>query len=218
MGPAKRRFSTAFNASFTMIDPKTLLIATHNEGKLQEFAAMLALPGVTFTHAGALGLPEPEETESTFIGNALLKARAAAKASNLPSLADDSGLAVEALNGDPGIYSARWADVVDGRRDFSTAIQKVEKALQNKGVSPTGAKASFISVLALVLPDGSEITAEGRVDGHLVFPARGTNGFGYDPIFIPENETRVFAEMSMDEKSKFSHRARAVAALKKKLA
>jgi XTP/dITP diphosphohydrolase len=187
-----------------------LVIASHNSGKLREFEKLLPLPGVSLVSAGALGLPEPDETGLTFAENALLKADAAMNASGLVALADDSGLAVEALDGAPGIYSARLAGV---EKDFGRAMQTIAQQLEQKGLVPTGQKAAFIAVLVLAFPQRPPLQVEGRVEGRLVFPPRGTGGFGYDPIFIPEGETRSFGEMAAQEKARFSHRALACRAL-----
>jgi XTP/dITP diphosphohydrolase len=181
---------------------KKLLLATHNKGKIVEMSAMLAPYGVEVTSAAELGLPEPAETENTFVGNALIKARAAAAASGLPVLADDSGLCVNALNGDPGVYSADWAG---SPRDFNVAMQKVHDALGDA----VDRSAYFISVFALVMPDGTEQIFEGRCNGQIVWPPRGTEGHGYDPVFVADGETRTFGEMTLDEKAKYSHRAKA---------
>ena len=177
-----------------------LVIASHNEGKVREIRALLAPFGADVVSAGALGLPEPEETEKTFIGNALLKAHAAAKAANIPALADDSGLAVTALGGDPGIYSARWAGP---SKDFAFAMQKVEDGLAGK----SDRSGQFICALALAWPDGHAETVEGTVSGDLVWPPRGPNGFGYDPMFRPEGYDITFGEMDPDKKHEMSHRA-----------
>lgn len=181
---------------------KKLLLATHNKGKVAEMSAMLAPYGVEVTSAGELGLPEPAETENTFVGNALIKARAAAAASGLPVLADDSGLCVNALNGDPGVYSADWAGTP---RDFNVAMKKVHDALGDA----TDRSAYFISVFAIVMPDGTEQIFEGRCNGQIIWPPRGDGGHGYDPVFMADGESRTFGEMMLDEKAKFSHRARA---------
>ncbi len=181
---------------------KKLLLATHNKGKVAEMSAMLAPYGVEVTSAAELGLPEPDETESTFVGNALIKARAASAASGLPVLADDSGLCVNALNGNPGVYSADWAG---NPRDFNVAMQKVHDALGDAA----DRSAYFISVFALVMPDGTEQIFEGRCHGTIVWPGRGNGGHGYDPIFMAHGETRSFGEMTLDEKAKYSHRAKA---------
>ncbi|MCB1721864.1 MAG: RdgB/HAM1 family non-canonical purine NTP pyrophosphatase, partial [Alphaproteobacteria bacterium] len=176
---------------------------THNAGKAREIADLLGPYISTFYTAGELGLPEPEETESTFAGNARLKALAAAKASGKPALADDSGLSVTALGGDPGIYSARWAQKPDGTRDFSYAMNKVEEAMG----TAEDRSAAFVCALCLAWPDGHVEIFEGRAEGHLEFPPRGTHGFGYDPIFVPKGQTITFAQMEPDQKHAMSHRA-----------
>jgi XTP/dITP diphosphohydrolase len=183
-----------------------VVLASHNAGKLKEMATLLAGRPVELIGAGALGLPEPEETGSTFIANAMLKARAAVAASGKPALADDSGIAVRALGGDPGIFSARWAGPA---RDFGLAMRKVQEAL---GDNPDR-HATFVSVLALAWPDGHVEVFEGTVDGTLTWPPRGTNGFGYDPMFVPDGHDRTFGEMAPAEKERLSHRARAMAKL-----
>jgi XTP/dITP diphosphohydrolase len=177
-----------------------LVVASHNAGKVVEINDLLSPFGVEVVSAGDLGLPEPEETGTTFEANAELKARAAAEASGLPALADDSGLAVEALGGDPGIYSARWAGP---DKDFALAMQKVEDALAGKD----DRRAHFVSALCLAWPDGHVETLVGRVDGTLVWPPRGSQGFGYDPMFLPNGETRTFGEIAFTEKQGMSHRA-----------
>ena len=178
-----------------------LVIASHNKGKVREIALLLGAYVAHFPSAGELGLPEPEETETTFIGNAELKARAAAKGSGLPALADDSGLVVPALNGDPGIYSARWAGP---DKDFAVAMERVRQELGTKDPS-----AYFVCALALGWPDGHVESVEGKVFGHLTFPPRGERGFGYDPIFIPDGLNQTFGEMHEATKHRISHRARA---------
>ncbi len=185
----------------------TLLIATHNQGKVAEFDELLSGLNVTLKSAADFDLPEPEETEDTFIGNALLKARAAVEATGLPCLADDSGICIEALEGAPGIHSARWAETENGERDFNAAMQKVHDKLN--GIDGTQST-YFIAVLALVYPDGTSEIFEGRVNGKLCWPARGKKGFGYDPIFIPTGHEITFAEMEPSEKQAMSHRASAV--------
>jgi XTP/dITP diphosphohydrolase len=190
-----------------------LVIATHNSGKLREFDELLRPFDLTLLGAAALGLAEPEETGSTFRANAVLKARAAAQASGVVALSDDSGLCVEALDGAPGIYSARWAGPT---KDFGAAMARVESELKARAAPPPW-WASFVSVLALAWPDGADEAFEGWVDGILVFPPRGTAGFGYDPIFLPEGHDRTFGEMGSEEKHgipadgslALSHRARA---------
>ena len=188
-----------------------LVAATHNAGKAREIAALLEGRFETVT-AGELGLPEPEETEATFVGNAVLKARAAADASGLLAIADDSGLSVAALNGAPGVQSARWAEDAQGRRDFAFAIRQVEAAVNAAGSDDRSAW--FTCALAVAWPDGPVVAVEGRVDGTLVFPGRGENGFGYDPVFVPEGGRLTFGEMEPDAKDAISHRARAFEALK----
>lgn len=180
-----------------------LVLATHNQGKLREFKKILGDRFGSIVAAGDLGLPEPIEDGTTFSENALLKARAAAIASKSVTLADDSGLCVTALGGDPGLYSARWAGP---EKSFSHAMQRVHESLG----AAADRSAYFIAVLALVLPDGSEHIFEGRVDGHIAWPPCGDKGHGYDPVFVPEGETRTFAEMDEDEKNAMSHRGRAI--------
>ena len=181
-----------------------LVVASHNAGKVREIAALLAPLGVEAVSAGELGLPEPEETETTFAGNAALKARAAAAASGLPALSDDSGLEVFGLDGAPGVYSARWAGP---GKDFSVAMQRVEEELTARGATDRGAR--FVCALALAQPDGSVEVFEGEARGRIVWPPRGGKGFGYDPMFEPEGRTRTFGEMTHDEKLPLTHRARA---------
>ncbi len=186
----------------------TLVVASHNPGKVREIKELLAPFGIVTKGAAELGLPEPEETETTFAGNAALKARAAAKASGLPALADDSGLAVSALDGAPGIYSARWAGET---KDFSFAMQRVERELKEKGAKDFSAR--FVCALALVEPGKEPEIFEGEVHGHLVFPPRGTKGFGYDPIFVADGMNETFGEIDPAQKHAMSHRARAFAKL-----
>ncbi len=189
-----------------------IVVASHNPGKVWEIEQLIAPYGLEAVSAKALKLSEPEETEITFSGNARLKAVAAAKASGLPSLADDSGLEVEALKGAPGIYSARWAGP---SKDFSIAMQKVaDEITMRGGWSGAGPRANFISVLCLAWPDGVSEIFEGKVFGHLVWPPRGGNGFGYDPMFQPEGAEETFGEMAPEEKYAVSHRTRAFAAFK----
>jgi XTP/dITP diphosphohydrolase len=176
----------------------TLVIATHNKGKLVEMEDLLRPFGIKAVSAGSLDLPEPEETGTTFEANAELKARAAVEASGLPSLADDSGLVVAGLDGAPGIYSARWA--VD--KDFGPAMTRVEREL---GHNPDRS-AYFVAVLALAWPDGHMETFRGEVHGSVIFPGRGTRGFGYDPIFLPAGETQSFGELDSEARMRVSHR------------
>lgn len=187
----------------------SLLIATHNPGKLREIAQLLEPYGVNAVSAGQLGLPEPEEMETTFAGNARLKAELAARASGLPALADDSGLEVELLGGEPGVYSARWAGPA---KDFARAMQTVaDRIAAVQGWKGTGPRANFTSVLCVAWPDGANAVFEGRVHGTLVWPPRGERGFGYDPMFLADGETLTFGEMDPDAKHAISHRARAFA-------
>ncbi len=181
-----------------------LIVASHNRGKVREIKALLGPHGIEPVSAGELGLPEPEETGSTFAANAELKARAAADAGKHPALADDSGLWVNALNGDPGIYSARWAGPT---KDFALAMARVERELLERKAQDFSAK--FVCALSLALPHGEMQTFEGEVHGHLTFPPRGTLGFGYDPIFVPEGFEQSFGEIDPHLKNAMSHRARA---------
>ena len=197
------------------LTPGPIVVASHNQGKVREILDLLAPFGFDVRSAAELGLAEPEETGDTFEANALLKAEAACAASGLPSLADDSGLAVDALGGDPGIYSARWAGA---DKDFSRAMRNVEEKLQLAGAStPDKRRGRFVCVLALARPDAEPETFEGIVQGTLIWPPRGTLGFGYDPMFVPEGHDRSFGEMRAEEKhgwrpglpTALSHRARA---------
>ena len=205
---------------------RRLVVASHNPGKVREIAELIAPFDIEAISAAALGLPEPEEPEPTFTGNALIKAHAAAKASNLPALSDDSGLCVDALGGDPGVLSARWAGP---NKDFALAMRKVHERLAllrstsplegeaftpRSGVNDGGKSypsAHFVCALAIAWPDGHAEVFEGKVHGHLVWPARGTKGFGYDPIFVPEGHDITFGEMDPPKKHAMSHRARAFA-------
>ncbi len=191
-----------------------LVIATHNPGKLAEMRELLAPYGITAISAGELGLAEPEETGDSFLANARIKAVAAANASGLPAFADDSGLCVDALDGAPGIHSARWAGP---SKDFLAAMTRIERLLQERGaITPDKRKAHFVSALCVAWPDGHVEEVEARVDGTLVWPPRGTAGFGYDPAFLPDRHDRTFGEMTSIEKHGLpplglglSHRARA---------
>ncbi len=189
------------------LEPGRLVIASHNAGKVAELAELLAPWALNVESAAALGLPEPEETGATFSANAELKARAAANRAGLPALADDSGLVVPALDGAPGIHSARWAGP---ERDFGVAMALLERKLTGHA-RPA---AHFICVLALAWPDGHCDHFEGSVHGTLIFPPRGVRGFGYDPLFIPHGSAQTFGEMHPAEKDRISHRAAAFAALK----
>ncbi len=191
------------------IEPGRLIAATHNAGKVRELRDLMAPFGFDITSAIELDLPEPEETEPTFKGNAILKARAAAEATGIVALSDDSGLAVEALGGAPGIYSARWAGP---DRDFRLAMNKIEQALHDQETSNRRAK--FVCALSIVWPDGEAMVFEGEVHGTLTFPPRGDKGFGYDPIFVANGETLTFGEMEPAKKHAMSHRADAFRQLK----
>ena len=192
------------------IGSSTLVIATHNAGKLKEISALLEPYGVKCISAGSLGLPEPAETGTTFVQNALLKARAAAEASGLGALADDSGLSVDALDGRPGVYTADWAERQwfegDPGRDWFMAMGKVEGMLQQKEANVDRSSA-FHCVLALAWPDGEQAIYEGIAKGTLTWPPRGTLGFGYDPVFVPEGREQTFAELDPSDKHAISHRA-----------
>lgn len=196
-----------------------IVVATHNSGKLREMRELLAPHGVECVSAGELNLAEPEETGDTFMANALIKARAAATATGLPAFADDSGLCVHSLGGQPGIHSARWAREAG---DYPSTMARIEAQLQERGcLAPDTRRAHFVSALAIAWPDGHVETFEDRVDGVLVNPPRGGAGFGYDPMFLPDGHDRTFGEMGAEEKHgipadgsrALSHRARAFQAL-----
>ncbi len=190
----------------------SLVVATHNQGKLREFRDLLDPFGIGVLSSGELGVPEPAETGETFEENAQLKAVITAFAASKPALADDSGLAVETLGGEPGIHSARWAGEP---RDFYRAMSRVEEELQAKGATaPDARRAKFVCMLCLANPLGSVQFFEGTVEGHLVWPPRGTKGFGYDPIFVPDGHSQTFGEMDPAQKHAISHRANAFAAFK----
>ena len=186
-----------------LVRGERLVLATHNSGKLRELAELMAPYAIDTVAAAALGVPEPEETEPDFAGNARLKAQAASAASGLPALADDSGLCVAALGGAPGIYSARWAGTP---RDFAAAMQRVQDELGGAA----DRTAAFVSVLCLAWPDGEAPVFEGRVAGLLTWPPAGANGFGYDPMFMPEGDRRTYGQMLPAEKHATNHRARAM--------
>jgi XTP/dITP diphosphohydrolase len=185
-----------------------LLMATHNKGKLEEMQHLLAPFGVTVIGAAEMNLPEPEETETTFVGNARIKAHAAAKETGLPALSDDSGLAIDALNGAPGVYTADWAETPAGR-DFVMAMQRTHRELEAIN-APSPRRAQFCCTLVLAWPDGHDEVFEGIMPGHLVWPMRGDQGHGYDPIFVPDGHDITFGEMDRWEKNRISHRAKAV--------
>lgn len=207
----------------TRLPGSRLVVATHNSGKLREITELLGAYGVSIVPIADFGLPEPEETGTTFRENARIKAEAALAASGLPALADDSGLCVDALGGAPGVYSADWAEGPDGRRDWMRAMERVERELQLAGATTTEARrAQFVATLCLAYPDGHVEFFEGEVAGTIVWPPRGDQGFGYDPVFLPDGETRTFGEMSPQEKNGrgggpdglgLSHRTRAFAQL-----
>jgi XTP/dITP diphosphohydrolase len=184
-----------------------LVVASHNPGKLVEIADLIGPYGLEAVSAGALGVSEPEETETTFGGNARLKALHSAATTGLPALSDDSGLEVDILSGDPGVYSARWAGPT---KDFKIAMQKVADAVaERRGWVGEGPRANFTAALCLAWPDGQTQVFEGRVFGRLVWPPRGSRGFGYDPMFLADGERETFGEMVPDRKHAISHRARA---------
>lgn len=188
------------------LEPGKIVVATYNAGKVREIKDLLAHLGMTPISVAEFDLEEPEETEDTFVGNALIKARAAAQGTGMVSLADDSGLMVDALDGDPGVYTANWAELPDGTRDWDMAMQKVEDALAALGPdTPRGCQ--FVCTLALAWPDGHYEVFEGQVRGNLVWPPRGDKGFGYDPVFQPIGHEETFAEMDPAQKHIMSHRA-----------
>jgi XTP/dITP diphosphohydrolase len=200
------------------LDGKRIVVASHNEGKLREFADLMAPFGFEAKSARDYGLPEPDETGTTFEENAYIKARAAARATGLPALSDDSGLCVDALDGAPGVYTANWAETPEGKRDFGVAMQRTEVALQEVGaVLPAQRTGRFVAVICLAFPDGEAEYFRGEVSGTLVWPPRGELGFGYDPVFLPDGHDKTFGEMSAVEKhgwkpgqqEALSHRARA---------
>lgn len=200
------------------LDTKTIVVASHNAGKIREIEDLIGPFGFSAKSAAELKFDEPDETGTTFEENASIKALASAKASGLPALSDDSGLVIDALDGAPGVYTANWAEKEDGTRDFAMAMEKVEKALADKGASDAKDRtARFVSVLCLAWPDGHTELFRGEVEGTVVWPPRGDKGFGYDPVFQPEGYATTFGEMSAEEKhgwkpgdaTALSHRARA---------
>ena len=200
------------------LDTRTIVVASHNAGKIREIAELIGPFGFSAKSAAELNFAEPEETGTTFEENAAIKALASAKASGLPALSDDSGLAIDALDGAPGVYTANWAEREDGTRDFPWAMENVEKALAEKGATaPEQRSARFVSVLCLAWPDGHTEIFRGEVEGQVVWPPRGEKGFGYDPVFQPEGYKQTFGELSSEEKhgwkpgdaTALSHRARA---------
>jgi XTP/dITP diphosphohydrolase len=188
-----------------------LVIASHNAGKVREIGVLLEPFGVEVVSAAELDLPEPPETETTFAGNARIKAHAAAKKSGMPALSDDSGIMVDALGGEPGVYTADWAETPDGR-DFPMAMQEVWHLLEEKA-APEPRTARFVCTLCVAWPDGEDAVFEGTVEGRIVWPMRGERGFGFDPVFLPEGETETFGEMEPAKKHAMSHRADAFSKL-----
>jgi XTP/dITP diphosphohydrolase len=197
---------------------RKIVVASHNEGKLREFADLMAPFGFEAKSAKEYGLPEPDETGTTFEENAYIKAFAAAQATGLPALSDDSGLVVDALDGQPGVYTANWAEKPEGGRDFMMAMRKTEDLLQAKGAtSPKDRTGRFVAVICLAQPDGSAEYFRGEAEGTLIWPPRGDKGFGYDPVFLPVGFSQTFGEMSAEQKhgwkpgqpTALSHRARA---------
>lgn len=186
-------------------DSDKLVIASHNAGKIREISALLEPFGIKVLSAATLGLAEPEETEDTFAGNARIKAHAAANASGLPALSDDSGIQVDALDGAPGVYTADWAET-DSGRDFAMAMTRVWQMLERKN-APAPRTARFCCTLCLAWPDGHDEVFAGTVEGQVVWPMRGTHGFGFDPVFLPDGHTETFGEMDPAKKHGMSHRA-----------
>jgi XTP/dITP diphosphohydrolase len=200
------------------LEEKQIVVASHNEGKLREFADLMKPFGFEARSAKELGLAEPHESGTTFEENAYIKASAAAKATGLPALSDDSGLCIDALGGQPGVYTANWAETPEGGRDFQIAMQRAEVAMQEVGaVEPEKRTGRFVAVICLAWPDGHAEYFRGEAEGHLVWPPRGEKGFGYDPVFVPNGHKLTFGEMSAEEKhgwkpgqpDALSHRARA---------
>jgi XTP/dITP diphosphohydrolase len=200
------------------LSQRRIVVASHNAGKLREIADLIRPFGLEARSAAEYGLPEPDETGTTFEANAYIKAHAAATATGLPALSDDSGMCADALDGRPGVYTANWAETADGKRDFRIATQKVEDLLREKGaVKAKDRTARFVAVICLCWPDGHAEYYRGEAEGHLVWPPRGELGFGYDPVFLPDGFDRTFGEMTAEEKhgwkpggaDALSHRARA---------
>ncbi len=200
------------------LDTKTIVVASHNAGKIREIQDLIGPFGFTAKSAAELNFIEPDETGTTFEENATIKAIASANAAGLPALSDDSGLVIDALGGDPGVYTANWAETADGTRDFAMAMRKVEDALEKAGAAtPESRSARFVSVLCLAWPDGHTELFRGEVEGTVVWPPRGSQGFGYDPVFQPQGYDVTFGEMSAEQKhgwkpgepQALSHRARA---------
>ncbi|MGQ2907962.1 MAG: RdgB/HAM1 family non-canonical purine NTP pyrophosphatase [Aliihoeflea sp.] len=208
------------------LDDRKIVVASHNKGKLAEIADLIAPFGFEAKSAAEYGLPEPDETGTTFEENAYIKAHAAASATGLPALSDDSGLMVDALGGDPGVYTANWAELADGTRDFQVAMERTQKLLDQKNAHmPQDRQGKFVSVICVAWPDGHAEYFRGEAQGTLVWPPRGTSGFGYDPMFQPSGHERTFGEMSAEEKhgwkpgqdEALSHRARAFQAFAREM-
>lgn len=200
------------------LEDRKIVVASHNAGKLREFADLMAPFGFDARSAKEFDLPEPEETGTTFEENAYIKAYAAARATGLPALSDDSGLCIDALGGQPGVYTANWAELPDGTRDFTMAMQRAEVAMQEVGATSADARTGrFVAVICIAWPDGHAEYFRGEIEGHLVWPPRGAKGFGYDPVFVPDGHDLSFGEMTAAEKhgwkpgqeKALSHRARA---------
>jgi len=200
------------------LEDRKIVVASHNAGKLREFADLMAPFGFDARSAKEFDLPEPEETGTTFEENAYIKAYAAARATGLPALSDDSGLCIDALGGQPGVYTANWAELPDGTRDFTMAMQRAEVAMQEVGATSADARTGrFVAVICIAWPDGHAEYFHGEIEGHLVWPPRGAKGFGYDPVFVPDGHDLSFGEMAAAEKhgwkpgqeKALSHRARA---------
>lgn len=200
------------------LEDRKIVVASHNAGKLREFADLMAPFGFDARSAKEFDLPEPEETGTTFEENAYIKAYAAAHATGLPALSDDSGLCIDALGGQPGVYTANWAELPDGTRDFTMAMQRAEVAMQEVGATSADARTGrFVAVICIAWPDGHAEYFRGEIEGHLVWPPRGAKGFGYDPVFVPDGHDLSFGEMTAAEKhgwkpgqeKALSHRARA---------
>lgn len=208
------------------LDDRKIVVASHNAGKLAEIADLIAPFGFEAKSAAEYGLPEPDETGTTFEENAYIKAHAAATATGLPALSDDSGLMVDALGGDPGVYTANWAELADGTRDFQVAMERTQKLMDQKNAHmPQDRQGKFVSVICVAWPDGHAEYFRGEAQGTLVWPPRGTSGFGYDPMFQPSGHERTFGEMSAEEKhgwkpgqdGALSHRARAFQAFAREM-
>ncbi len=201
-----------------VLEERKIVVASHNDGKLREFADLMAPFGFEAKSAKDFGLPEPDETGTTFEENAYIKAFASAKATGLPAMSDDSGLCVDALGGQPGVFTANWAETPEGARDFAMAMQRTEVALHEGGAAdPKQRKGRFVAVICLCWPDGHAEYFRGEAEGTLVWPPRGEKGFGYDPVFLPDGYDKTFGEMNAEQKhgwkpdqpEALSHRARA---------